>query len=205
MTGLNGCEPKKITVTGPHSFTIGNVSVMPAYEREGIVRQVKVPKKMLFHSYATHENQPVGDEEGMLAVPDLAKFGRSEQLHCAITALQHYREKKGSLPAPRNEAAAEECIALAKQLNSARAQAGQFSVEEVEGEIVEKVVAFAQCSISPMAAFLGGIVAQEVVKVTGKYGPLHQVLYVDMFELVLSCQDWWTSCASSPFSLRVFT
>jgi ubiquitin-activating enzyme E1 len=34
-----------------------------------------------------------------------------------------------------------------------------------------------------MAAFLGGILAQEVVKVTGKYHPLHQALYVDMFEL----------------------
>jgi ubiquitin-activating enzyme E1 len=35
-----------------------------------------------------------------------------------------------------------------------------------------------------MAAFLGGILAQEVVKTTGKYHPLHQSLYLDMFELL---------------------
>merc|ERR1712224_88837 len=53
-------------------------------------------------------------------------------------------------------------------------------------DVVRKVAAFAQCCISPMAAFLGGVLAQEVVKVTGKYHPLHQVLYVDMFEI---CQS----------------
>ncbi|CAJ1364712.1 unnamed protein product, partial [Effrenium voratum] len=37
--------------------------------------------------------------------------------------------------------------------------------------------------ICPMSAFLGGVVAQEVVKFTGKFTPLHQFLYFDMFEL----------------------
>ena len=31
-----------------------------------------------------------------------------------------------------------------------------------------------------MTAFLGGVVAQEVVKFTGKFTPLHQFLYFDM-------------------------
>jgi len=31
---------------------------------------------------------------------------------------------------------------------------------------------FSEHSISPMAAFFGGITAQEVVKVTGKYTPI---------------------------------
>jgi ubiquitin-activating enzyme E1 len=33
-----------------------------------------------------------------------------------------------------------------------------------------------------MAAFLGGITAQEIVKFTGKYSPLKQWLYYDIFE-----------------------
>ena len=33
-----------------------------------------------------------------------------------------------------------------------------------------------------MSAFLGGIVAQEVVKFTGKYSPLKQWLHYDCFE-----------------------
>jgi len=33
-----------------------------------------------------------------------------------------------------------------------------------------------------MSAFFGGIVAQEVVKFTGKYSPLKQWLHYDFFE-----------------------
>ena len=52
MTALNGCEPRKIVVQGPYAFTVGDLSGMAAYEREGIVRQVKVPRKIPFHSSA---------------------------------------------------------------------------------------------------------------------------------------------------------
>ena len=38
--------------------------------------------------------------------------------------------------------------------------------------VFEKACLYTDCSISPMAAFFGGIVAQEIVKKTGKYSPL---------------------------------
>lgn len=53
-------------------------------------------------------------------VPDMAKFGRSEQLHFAVQAVLAYREKHGELPAVRDAAAAKECVDLAKQINEAR-------------------------------------------------------------------------------------
>jgi len=78
-------------------------------------------------------------------------------------------------------------VASAKELNEARKAEGPgkaLSVEEVDEDVVRKVALFARCMICPMSAFLGGVVAQEVVKFTGKYTPLHQCLYVDMFELI---------------------
>ena len=33
-----------------------------------------------------------------------------------------------------------------------------------------------------MAAFFGGVIAQEIVKYTGKYSPLKQWLHYDIFE-----------------------
>jgi ubiquitin-activating enzyme E1 len=45
-------------------------------------------------------------------------------------------------------------------------------VDEFDADVVSKVVRFSDCSICPMSAFFGGIVAQEVVKFTGKYSPL---------------------------------
>lgn len=40
-----------------------------------------------------------------------------------------------------------------------------------------------------MAAFWGGIVAQEVIKFTGKYTPLRQWLHFDSFEIITEDAD----------------
>lgn len=38
--------------------------------------------------------------------------------------------------------------------------------------------------VQPLAAYFGGVVAQEVVKVTGKYTPLNQWLHLDFLEML---------------------
>ena len=50
MTELNGCEPRKIKVLGPYTFSIGDTSNLTPYVRGGIVSQVKVPKVVKFVS-----------------------------------------------------------------------------------------------------------------------------------------------------------
>jgi len=50
MTELNGCEPRKIKVLGPYTFSIGDTSSLTSYIRGGIVSQVKVPKVVKFVS-----------------------------------------------------------------------------------------------------------------------------------------------------------
>lgn len=58
---------------------------------------------------------------------------------------------------------------------------GHINVD-IEAEVFEKAVSWASCSVSPLAAFFGGIVAQEIVKYTGKYSPLRQWLHFDIYE-----------------------
>lgn len=53
---------------------------------------------------------------------------------------------------------------------------------EIEEPVFAKAVQWAGCSISPMAAFFGGIIAQEIVKFTGKYSPMKQWLHFDIYE-----------------------
>jgi len=53
---------------------------------------------------------------------------------------------------------------------------------EFDEKVVEKAVQFCQYQTSPLAAYFGGIVAQEIVKKTGKYSPLKQWLHFDIFE-----------------------
>jgi ubiquitin-activating enzyme E1 len=44
MTELNGCEPRKVSVKGPYTFTIGDTSSLGTYKAGGIFTQVKMPK-----------------------------------------------------------------------------------------------------------------------------------------------------------------
>lgn len=41
---------------------------------------------------------------------------------------------------------------------------------------------WSRCEISPICTFLGGLVSQEIVKITGKYIPINQWLWFDFFE-----------------------
>lgn len=49
---------------------------------------------------------------------------------------------------------------------------GSIFVEEVNENLVKNIARFARANISPVASFWGGIIAQEVVKFTGKFTPL---------------------------------
>ncbi|CAM9963105.1 unnamed protein product, partial [Discosporangium mesarthrocarpum] len=42
-------------------------------------------------------------------------------------------------------------------------------------EVVHKVALYSSVEVQPLAAYFGGVVAQEVVKATGKFTPLNQV------------------------------
>lgn len=49
---------------------------------------------------------------------------------------------------------------------------GGIKVENVDEEVIKNVSYFAGAHLSPFCAFFGGIVAQEIIKFTGKYTPL---------------------------------
>ncbi len=48
MVELNGCEPRKITVKGSYTFSIGETSNLGDYKTGGIFTQVKMPKIIPF-------------------------------------------------------------------------------------------------------------------------------------------------------------
>ncbi|XP_055389044.1 ubiquitin-like modifier-activating enzyme 1, partial [Condylostylus longicornis] len=196
MSELNNRMAVKILSSGRYSISIDcDTKELPAYLRDGVVEQVKVPSKIQFRSLELCLERPVASDEDSLLVPDLAKFGRSEQLHFGIQAVYAYREKHGFLPPPRNSAAVEECLATANHLNEQAKKSSEETnegvnwksapVDSIDRAIIENIVYYASCHISPIAAFLGGVVAQEVVKFTGKFTPLHQWLYFDAFECLL--------------------
>ena len=171
MEKLNETEPKKITVRGPYTFSIGDVSGFGQYKRGGLFHQVKVPKTINFEKFSQQLNGPE------FLISDFAKFDRPQQLHLGFQAVHEFRKlHEGELPRPHNDSDAEEVFKLADKL------AGPAEVE-LDKKLLQELSFQARGDLSPMAAVFGGLAAQEVLKaVSGKFNPIVQWMYFDSLE-----------------------
>ncbi|THX29875.1 putative poly(A) RNA transport protein [Aureobasidium pullulans] len=174
MDALNDSAPRKITVKGPYTFSIGDVSGLGDYKRGGLYTQVKMPKFLNFEPLSQQLKKPE------LMMSDFAKFDRPGQLHVGFQALHAFNDKHGHFPKPHNEQDADEITKLAQDL----AGSGEEKVE-LDEKVIRELAYQAQGDLSPMAAFFGGLAAQEVLKsVSGKFHPIVQWLYFDALEAV---------------------
>ncbi|KAI0021269.1 hypothetical protein F4780DRAFT_738840 [Xylariomycetidae sp. FL0641] len=179
MEGLNGAEPRKVTVKGPYTFSIGDVSGLGQYKRGGLYQQVKMPKIIDFKTISEAMREPE------FVMSDFAKFDRPQLLHVAFEALNAFQQSQGRLPRPMNDEDATVLIASVKAF---------IAKEKVDVDVDEKLIKElsyqAQGDLNPMAALFGGLAAQEVLKaVSGKFHPIKQWLYFDSLEsLPTSCK-----------------
>ncbi|KAJ3092989.1 SPS-sensor component ptr3, partial [Quaeritorhiza haematococci] len=173
MEELNGAEPRKVKVLGRYTFSIGDTSSFSEYKTGGIFTQVKQPKIFKFKplKQALHEPE--------FLVSDFAKFERPAELHVGFQALDAFRAAhNGELPRPRNEQDAAEVFEFAKSINSKSA-----SPIELDEKLIKELAFQSRGDLTPMAAVIGGLVAQEVLKaVSGKFNPIHQFFYFDSLE-----------------------
>jgi ubiquitin-activating enzyme E1 len=187
MVELNDGKARKVIATTPYSFTLEeDSSAFGEYTGSGgMAEQVKLPYPMAFASLADRLLAPAPPGASELINADYSKWGRPEQLHVAFSAVEAFREKHGRLPQARNWAEATECVQLAKDF-AGRAKAAErgLQVEEVDDTVVRNLAILAQFELPALNAFFGGVAAQEVVKLTGKFTPLHQWLFLDAFECV---------------------
>lgn len=173
MTELNGCEPRQISVKGPYTFSIGDTSGLSLYETGGVFEQVKQPKKLSFRPLREALTQP------RFVTSDFGKFDRQEVLHAAFLGFHSFWEQHQRLPRPHEEEDAALLIELVKSHKNAT-----YDATDEEKKAILRDFAFT-CSgqLPPMTAFMGGLVAQEVLKAcSGKFNPIEQFYYFDAFE-----------------------
>ncbi len=173
LEALNNSEPRKITVKGPYTFSIGDVSKLGQYQRGGLYTQVKMPKIINFQPLSEQLKKPE------LLMSDFAKFDRPQQLHIGFQALQEFASKHGgSLPKAHSDDDATKVLKYAQEL----ANGGDEKVE-LDEKLLRELSYQARGDLAPMAAFFGGLAAQEVLKsVSGKFHPIVQWLYFDSLE-----------------------
>lgn len=177
MTALNGSE-QTVKVLSPYAFSICDTTgpEYEDYQYGGIARQVKTSSSLImFESLETQLRKPD------ILTADLSKMEVPLQLHFGIHALHLFEEQFGRLPEIRSSSDAKKLYEIAISLND-KALSKADSLDE---KLLCYLAFTSQGCFSPLAASLGGIVGQEVLKaLTGKYSPLKQWLYIDATEVL---------------------
>ncbi|KAI0441762.1 putative ubiquitin-protein ligase [Xylaria telfairii] len=175
MEPLNGADPRKVTVKGPYTFSIGDVSGLGQYKRGGLFQQVKMPAIIDFKPISVALREPE------FVQSDFAKFDRPPLLHVGFEALSAYTQSQGRLPRPMNNEDAAVLVGSVKEFIAK--EKVDMEIGENEEKIIRELSYQAQGDLNPMAALFGGLAAQEVLKaVSGKFHPIKQWFYFDSLE-----------------------
>lgn len=171
MEELNGCEPIKIKVLGPYTFSIGDTTEFSDYIRGGTVLQVKMPKTVSFKPLEEAEKSPE------FVMSDYSKFDHPQNINIAFTALSRYNDKYNRNPRPWNGEDAADFISLCKE------RAKELNVEELNEKMLDIFAKISAGELCPVDAVIGGMSAQEVMKAcSGKFMPIMQFFSYDAIE-----------------------
>ncbi|KAF3310626.1 E1 ubiquitin-activating protein [Orbilia oligospora] len=175
MDGVNDGTPRKVEVKGPYTFSIGSVEGLGKYTKGGLFQQVKMPKTLNFKPLAEQLVKPE------FLISDFAKWDRPIQLHIGFQALSKFASANGGrLPRPMNDQDAKEVLGLAAEIAKTIEEGAP---EEIDEKLLTELSYQAQGYLSPMAAFFGGLAAQEALKaLSGKFSPVTQFMYFDSLE-----------------------
>ncbi|KAM4603949.1 ubiquitin-like modifier-activating enzyme 6 isoform 2-T2 [Polymixia lowei] len=178
MEELNGTA-RQVTVLSPHSFAIGDTSHLQPYAHGGFFVLVKTPRT---YSFETMEKQLCDPQ---VVTPDFSKPEAPLQIHAAMLALDAFQEQKNRLPNIGCLQDAEVLVKLTEEVNvTLRNKA------PVNAELVRCLSRTAGGALPPLAAAVGGLASQEVLKaLTGKFAPLQQWFYLDAIEVVKPLQS----------------
>ncbi|KAI0291745.1 ubiquitin activating enzyme [Russula brevipes] len=175
---LNGCEPRKVSVKGPYTFSIGDTTALGTYKAGGIFTQVKMPKVLEFKSLRESLKAPD------FWMTDFAKFDRPATLHSGFQALWQFYSEQQRFPRPRNAEDAAVLVSFAKKLDA-----------DVDEKVLTELSYQATGNLAPVNAVIGGLVAQEVLKAcSAKFHPVIQFTYFDSLESLPSTLPTEADC-----------
>lgn len=162
---LNDRELKVLRVCSPYSYEVdADASVTTPYISSGYAQHKKGGKVIRHKPYTA-----TFDDDAFLRC-DFAKFDRPGTLHNAFKALRTWRSQNGgAFPSAED---VEAVVSLFTETTEDKAE-----------DICRDLARTCAGDLSPMAAFLGGVAGQEVLKAcTSKFAPVSQWFYHDCLE-----------------------
>ncbi len=189
---LKGKDKDGRDIEVKNKFLIGDTTQLQPYENGGTGTQVKLVRTFVHKSM--HDN--VLSPRFNMGYAEFAKGHGQSTLHLAQLALWQYNHLYGELPKLHDEKDAAEVVRLAKAFNEANKTPAFFlandhivDVPNLDETVVRKVALYARTELTALAALFGGVVAQEIVKQTGKYTPISQWMHFDALEMLPSADD----------------
>ena len=173
----------KVKVQNAYSFRIGNTRNYSAYQHNGKVKIIKNPIIMNFKSLEEATRTPATSLDQNLALSDFTKTSNSTIAHVLFEALEETRKESGKLPRAWNQ---EDSAKFTQVVESTIKKVGSDVEFNEETKKLAQLFALT-CSgvFGPLAAFIGGFVAQEAVKaLTNKFKPINQFFYSDCTEII---------------------
>ncbi|NXW53530.1 UBA1 enzyme, partial [Eurystomus gularis] len=150
MTELNNQEPIPVHVLDAFRLEIGDTSSFSPYCHGGLISQVRLPQ---VHSYEPLRRALA---EPKIQVVSPEELPRSHSLHTAFQALHAFCKEQGRLPRPRALADAERVLELAQRLGTQQ--------DPLDEDIVRAFASVSAGDLCPVAAVVGAMAAQEVLK-----------------------------------------
>ncbi|KAM5293141.1 ubiquitin-like modifier-activating enzyme 7 [Ctenodactylus gundi] len=170
MVELNDCPPQPIRVQRDRSLEIGDTTTFSCYLRGGTIIEVKRSTTV------RHKPLDIAMLQPCVVAQNDQEVHHALCLHQAFRALHKFQNLHGRLPQPWDPVDAEIVVDLARDLEPLRGT----KEEPLDEAILRKVALSSGGVLSPMAAILGAVAAQEVLKaISRKFMPLDQWLYFD--------------------------
>mmetsp|Transcript_33380 Transcript_33380/g.67356 ORF Transcript_33380/g.67356 Transcript_33380/m.67356 type:complete len:909 (-) Transcript_33380:2508-5234(-) len=165
------------------------VDVFKSYQAGGLLNQIRPP--------IVKEYRSLAETLERTAVPQMLRgeeweAGKGIGVHIGIAAVLDFYDAMGRWPGLHDKTDAAKVVDLAKSISDARkekegacwSQSVSFGfptgdARDLDEESVERFARLFQTELTGLCAYLGGAVAQEVIKKSGKFTPIEQWIHHD--------------------------
>lgn len=158
------------------------------YERNGILTEVKAKINPNFKAFQDSLLDVTPDEFPTPVDLDIEHMNRTVQLKFVLSKILRNQELFLKKTFQFRERKLNKHVDLLEQFLFSDEKIEESAITDwktgFEPDLVKKCLSFWNCQIAPMCSFWGGVIAQEVVKFTGKFTPLNQWLIHEFYSTI---------------------
>ena len=197
MTELNDNKPRVITINDDKSFYIeDDISKYKKYEGNGDIYEYKSPEKINHLSFQNNIALPFNRSsiKENFVEQDENKPNTNKLYFSIFLAIKEYLDDNNNdiykLIATeeiekiieRSEILFDRIIKNDKKIGIYHEGYDEKEIQHFDKKIAYNIIKYSQYKIIPICSILGGFISQEIIKTIGKYNPLNQWMFFNLYD-----------------------